>query len=87
MFAVIQSVLTDNFQVEAALIPNPDNEELLKLRDDLNEIIQLQESLLSDELADTPAEEKPSTGPASSSLSSEKKISWKVGRFFSLSVF
>ncbi|KAI6182176.1 Variant SH3 domain containing protein [Aphelenchoides bicaudatus] len=78
----IQSTLMDELknykiqlqQVEAALIPNPENEELLKLREDLNEIIQLQESLLSEELA----EEKPAPQPTSS-LSSEKKISWKVG--------
>ncbi|KAI6234450.1 Variant SH3 domain containing protein [Aphelenchoides fujianensis] len=67
-------------QVEAALIPEPDNEELLKLREDLNEIIRLQEELIGNEKADTSAKGGESSRKGeSSAMPSREKISWKVG--------
>ncbi|KAI6218059.1 Smr-1 [Aphelenchoides besseyi] len=67
-------------QVEAALIPEPENEELLKLRDDLNEIIRLQEELVSSELAESSSKDAAfGDAPPSSSIRKEKQISWKVG--------
>jgi len=56
-------------QVEAALIAEPDNEELCKLKADLLEIIQLQEEILSSSAADV--------GPAGSQMT--EKLKWKVG--------
>jgi len=66
-------------QVEAALIPEPNNEELLKLRNDLIEIINLQEDLLTTELAESSSKDAFSAPVPSSALTVEKKISWKVG--------
>jgi len=58
-------------QVEAALVAEPKNEELLKLKDDLNEIIDLQQELV---LGDTSS----SSGlPRGSHLA--EKMNWKVG--------
>jgi len=66
-------------QVEAALIPEPDNADLIKLRDDLNEIISLQEELVNGDNEDKAAKASKRTAAPSSSGSSDKQISWKVG--------
>ncbi|VDD85149.1 unnamed protein product [Enterobius vermicularis] len=63
-------------QVDAALLAEPDNEELKKLKNDLKEIIALQEELTkTQQSADIP--ETPSTTTTSSKT--EKDYSWKVG--------
>nr|CAD2162770.1 unnamed protein product [Meloidogyne enterolobii] len=59
-------------QVEAALIAEPDNEELIKLKEDLNEIIVLQQELVTN----TPSEVLTTS---SSSLSDKERLVWKVG--------
>lgn len=62
-----------DFQVEAALIGEPDNKDLLELRDNVKEVIALQEQVVSEELGEEPAA---SSDPGSSK---EKDIAWKVG--------
>lgn len=63
--------------MEAALIAEPDNEDLLNLRNDLNEVIQLQEELLGEDLAESAPKEKAPSNVAPTT--SDKKITWKVG--------
>ncbi|KAI1720036.1 survival of motor neuron-related-splicing factor 30 [Ditylenchus destructor] len=58
-------------QVEAALVAEPENEELLKLKDDLCEIINLQKELL---LGDTS-----SSSAITQSSQPIDRINWKVG--------
>lgn len=69
-------------QVEAALIAEPDNEELLKLKDDLNEIIELQQELIGGIPGSTNTKEKDGPTQSSSSLSAlprTERFVWKVG--------
>ena len=61
-------------QVEAALVAEPSNEELLKLKEDLLEVIHLQEELLGETAGN-------STSSATSNNVSEK-ITWKVRFIF-----
>ncbi|KAL4002251.1 hypothetical protein ACH3XW_2680 [Acanthocheilonema viteae] len=56
-------------QVEAALLTEPDNDELLKLKVDLQEIITLQEELKSSTVEQ----------PSSTTSDDANKNSWKVG--------
>ncbi|MFH4978783.1 hypothetical protein AB6A40_005492 [Gnathostoma spinigerum] len=60
-------------QVEAALLAEPDNDELLKLKADLDEIIALEK-----DLNPTAAEQNTPTETPSSSRP-KKEIQWKVG--------
>lgn len=65
------------------MLAEPDNEELKKLKNDLKEIIALQEELTkTQQSADIP--ETPSTTTTSSKT--EKDYSWKVGFFFRMLV-
>lgn len=50
----------------------------MKLRDDLNEIIALQEELLDDQLDESAPKEKIPTS-LDAATSDKKKITWKVG--------
>lgn len=59
------------FQVEAALLTEPDNDELLKLKVDLQEIITLQEELTS----------STTEQPSSTASDDTTKNPWKV-RYF-----
>lgn len=68
----------DYFQVEAALIAEPNNEELLKLKEDLDEIIRLQEELVNADAAGGT-----SANGDSSSKSRKEKVQWKVRRQYS----
>lgn len=61
--------------MEAALIAEPNNEELLKLKEDLDEIIRLQE-----ELVNADGEGGTSAEADSSSKSRKEKHQWKVRR-------
>lgn len=58
-------------QVEAALVAEPNNEELLKLQGDLLEVIHLQEEILGE------TTDQDST--FASNAGSSEKITWKVG--------
>jgi survival-of-motor-neuron-related-splicing factor 30 len=68
-------------QVDIALKSDPDNEELLKLKADLNEIIELTKDLISEERSavDTSATSSDGITPSSSSSSNAnaKKHNWK----------
>jgi len=64
-------------QVEAALLAEPDNEELLKLQTDLTEVILLTEELVSQSTAGSSAAE--SAGGSQSKSDHAEKIQWKVG--------
>jgi len=66
-----KDILFSKLQVEAALIAEPDNEELIKLKEDLNEIIVLQQELVTN----TPSEVLTTS---SSSLSNKERLVWKV---------
>lgn len=48
------------------------------MRDALLEVISLQEEMITNEQAESASKESKSSASAQSSLSSEKKISWKV---------
>ena len=63
-------------KVEIALKSDPQNEELLKLKDDLLEVIQLTKDLLNEEMA---TDDKMGAGGGSASGGSNKKssINWK----------
>lgn len=61
--------------MEAALVAEPESEELLKLKSDLIEIIQLQEELVAKE--ELPVVSGTSGGSGLSGLS--ERITWKVG--------
>jgi len=63
-------------QVEAALIAEPDNEDLLKLKDDLNEIIELQAQLVGN-AGSSPNTPSPNQGQSNSVFT--EKMQWKVG--------
>lgn len=64
-------------QVEAALLTEPDNDELTKLKSDLEEIIELQESLEGVRAEQAAANED--TESASSAVRLKKEHTWKVG--------
>jgi len=63
-------------QVEAALIAEPDSEDLLKLKEDLNEIIVLQAELVANA---TPGSDTPSPTQGQSYPGFAEKSQWKVG--------
>lgn len=65
------ALIVSFFQVEAALLTEPDNNELLKLKVDLQEIITLQEELTS-----STAEQ-----PSSTTSDDTTKNPWKVKIF------
>lgn len=65
-------------QVEAALIGEPANEDLLKLKEDLNEIIELQLELIGSG-ADANASTTTSNATGASGSVFSDKITWKVG--------
>ena len=62
------------WQVEAALIAEPESEELLKLRDDLNEIIQLQQELIGHSGAGLDG----AALSGSSAMPKSERLVWKV---------
>ncbi len=73
-------------QVEVALTADPDNQELIKLREDLLQVIQLTKDLISAQVGSVAGDEKPSEPEASSSTASKRKFDnltpvkhWQVG--------
>lgn len=67
-------------QVEAALTAEPTNEELLKLKQDLVEVISLTNELISAQAADGDADDNFRGGKSSSGNGKNKKhIEWSVG--------
>ncbi|ESO86076.1 hypothetical protein LOTGIDRAFT_235650 [Lottia gigantea] len=65
-------------QVEASLTTDPDNEDLQKLRNDLQEVIDLTVDLISGQLAAATAEASGSTGGEAESASLPS-LHWSVG--------
>lgn len=73
-------------QVEAALSADPENDELVKLKQDLEEVIQLTKDLMGVEAAKPVANTKPSTGKTAEEIAKETvphdagpRHMWKVG--------
>ncbi|KAI0210402.1 Survival of motor neuron-related-splicing factor 30 [Lamellibrachia satsuma] len=67
-------------QVEAALTTDPGNEELEKLRTDLQEVLQLTEELIASQNADTAIKAADgAAATAGTATEDEPEITWKVG--------
>jgi len=64
-------------QVEAALLAEPENEELLKLQSDLTEVIVLTEDLVNQSTAGSSAAESAAGGKNKDEYT--EKLQWKVG--------
>lgn len=61
--------------MEAALIAEPDNKELLELKQNVEEIIRLHQEVMESEEPEEPAVEAPSSSYKSQST---KEVQWKV---------
>ncbi|KAK2192558.1 hypothetical protein NP493_28g11001 [Ridgeia piscesae] len=67
-------------QVEAALTTDPGNEELEKLRTDLQEVLQLTEELIASQNVDAASKLSGGASAASSSVADDEPVTeWKVG--------